>query len=83
MRTSAIQYIESKQLRAEITPFHPGDTVRVHWKVKEGETVPVNRVVATRSSWEYPSTVVTRRRERPAYTPSRSTKQTGCPGRFR
>jgi large subunit ribosomal protein L19 len=37
MRTSAIQYIETKQLRSEITEFHPGDTVRVHWKVKEGE----------------------------------------------
>lgn len=37
MRTSAIQHIESKQLRQEVTAFHPGDTVRVHWKVKEGE----------------------------------------------
>lgn len=37
MRTSAIQHIESKQLRSEVTAFHPGDTVRVHWKVKEGE----------------------------------------------
>ncbi len=37
MRRSAIEYIESKQARKEITQFRSGDTVRVHWKVKEGE----------------------------------------------
>src|ERR687889_784310 len=37
MRRSAIEYIESKQVRKDVTEFRTGDTVRVHWKVKEGE----------------------------------------------
>jgi large subunit ribosomal protein L19 len=37
MRRSAIEHVESKFLRPEVTPFHTGDVVRVHWKVKEGE----------------------------------------------
>jgi large subunit ribosomal protein L19 len=37
MRHSAIEYVESKHLRKELTDFRPGDSVRVHWKVKEGE----------------------------------------------
>ena len=37
MRPSALDYIEKKQLRKDITDFRTGDTVRVHWKVKEGE----------------------------------------------
>jgi large subunit ribosomal protein L19 len=37
MRLSALEYVESKQLRKDIVDFRTGDTVRVHWKVKEGE----------------------------------------------
>ena len=37
MRPSALDYIETKQLRKDVTDFRTGDTVRVHWKVKEGE----------------------------------------------
>jgi large subunit ribosomal protein L19 len=37
MRPSALDYIESKQLRKDVTEFRTGDTVRVHWKVREGE----------------------------------------------
>jgi large subunit ribosomal protein L19 len=37
MRRSAIEYIESKHLRQDVTDFRTGDSVRVHWKVKEGE----------------------------------------------
>jgi large subunit ribosomal protein L19 len=37
MRRSAIEYIESKHLRKELADFRTGDSVRVHWKVKEGE----------------------------------------------
>ena len=37
MRLSALEYVESKQLRKDIVEFRTGDTVRVHWKVKEGE----------------------------------------------
>ena len=37
MRHSAIEYVESKNLRKEVIDFRTGDSVRVHWKVKEGE----------------------------------------------
>lgn len=37
MRRALLEYIESKQIRKDITDFRTGDTVRVHWKVKEGE----------------------------------------------
>jgi large subunit ribosomal protein L19 len=37
MRRSAIEHVESKFMRPEVTSFRTGDTVRVHWKVKEGE----------------------------------------------
>jgi len=37
MRHSAIEYVESKNLRQEVVDFRTGDSVRVHWKVKEGE----------------------------------------------
>jgi large subunit ribosomal protein L19 len=37
MRRSAIEYIESKQVRKDIAQFRTGDTVRVHWKIKEGD----------------------------------------------
>jgi large subunit ribosomal protein L19 len=37
MRHSAIEYVESKNLRKEVIEFRTGDSVRVHWKVKEGE----------------------------------------------
>lgn len=31
-----IKQIEAEQIKAEITPFHVGDTVRVYGKIKEG-----------------------------------------------
>jgi large subunit ribosomal protein L19 len=37
MRRSIIEYVESKQMRTDIANFRTGDTVRVHWKVKEGD----------------------------------------------
>ena len=37
MRPSALDYVESKQLRKDLSDFRTGDTVRVHWKVREGE----------------------------------------------
>jgi len=37
MRHSAIEYVESKNLRKEVIDFRTGDSVRVHWRVKEGE----------------------------------------------
>ena len=37
MRLSALEHVESKQLRKDVADFRTGDTVRVHWKVKEGE----------------------------------------------
>ncbi len=37
MRPSALEYVESKQMRKALTDVRTGDTVRVHWKVREGE----------------------------------------------
>jgi large subunit ribosomal protein L19 len=37
MRRSAIEYVEAKHLRQDVTAFQTGDSVRVHWKIKEGE----------------------------------------------
>lgn len=37
MRSAAIQYVDSLNTRKNIPAFHAGDTVRVNWKVKEGE----------------------------------------------
>jgi len=36
MRPSALDYIESKQMRKDLTEFRTGDTVRVHFQVIEG-----------------------------------------------
>jgi len=37
MRLSALEHVEKKHLRKDIVDFRTGDTVRVHWKVKEGD----------------------------------------------
>jgi large subunit ribosomal protein L19 len=37
MRHRALEYIENKFLRPDATNFRTGDTVRVHWKVREGD----------------------------------------------
>ncbi len=37
MRPAALDFVESRQLRKDVTSFSTGDTVRVNWKVKEGD----------------------------------------------
>src|SRR5262245_45020019 len=37
MRRAALEYIESKHIRKAVADFRTGDTIRVFWKVKEGE----------------------------------------------
>jgi large subunit ribosomal protein L19 len=37
MRRSALEHVENKFLRKDVADFRTGDTVRVHWKVKEGD----------------------------------------------
>jgi large subunit ribosomal protein L19 len=37
MRNSALEYVESTQRRKDLADFRTGDTVRVNWKVKEGD----------------------------------------------
>lgn len=37
MRRRALEYIENKFTRPDVTDFRTGDTVRVHWKVREGD----------------------------------------------
>ena len=37
MRSAALQFVDSLHLRKNVPDFRTGDTVRVNWKVKEGE----------------------------------------------
>ncbi|MCL2625204.1 MAG: 50S ribosomal protein L19 [Cystobacterineae bacterium] len=39
MGLNAIEFIDSRQLRKDVNPlaFKPGDTVRVLWRIREGE----------------------------------------------
>ncbi|MBI3183125.1 MAG: 50S ribosomal protein L19 [Myxococcales bacterium] len=37
MPSSALEFIQSRNMRKDLTDFRTGDTVRVHWKVKEGD----------------------------------------------
>jgi large subunit ribosomal protein L19 len=37
MRVAAMEFIESTQRRKDAPEFRPGDSVRVNWKVKEGD----------------------------------------------
>ncbi len=37
MQAAMMQFIESRQMRANAPEFRTGDTVRVNWKIKEGE----------------------------------------------
>lgn len=37
MRASAIEFVEARQLRKDVPQFRSGDSLRVWWKVKEGE----------------------------------------------
>lgn len=37
MRRSALEHVENKYMRKDLADFRTGDTVRVHWKVREGD----------------------------------------------
>jgi large subunit ribosomal protein L19 len=37
MRLEAIEFVEQQQLRKDVPEFRPGDTVRIHTKIKEGD----------------------------------------------
>lgn len=37
MRASAIEFVDSRNKRKDVVDFRAGDSVRVWWKVKEGE----------------------------------------------
>jgi large subunit ribosomal protein L19 len=34
---NALEKVEQAEMKKDVTAFHPGDTVRVHVKIKEGE----------------------------------------------
>jgi large subunit ribosomal protein L19 len=34
---NALEKVEQSQMKKEVTPFRPGDSVKVHVKIKEGE----------------------------------------------
>ncbi len=37
MQTAALEFLNARQLRKDAGNFSPGDSVRVNWKVKEGD----------------------------------------------
>ncbi|MHB1843815.1 MAG: 50S ribosomal protein L19 [Deltaproteobacteria bacterium] len=37
MRQEALDFLEARQLRKDLPAFRPGDTVRVHTKIREGD----------------------------------------------
>jgi large subunit ribosomal protein L19 len=37
MRVASMEFIESTQRRKDVPEFRPGDSVRVNWKVREGD----------------------------------------------
>ena len=37
MRAKALELVESRHLRKDVVSFRTGDTVRVWWKIREGE----------------------------------------------
>jgi large subunit ribosomal protein L19 len=52
MQNKHIQLVESRNTRQDIPDFMAGDTVRVHWKIKEGDkerTQPFEGVVLRRT----------------------------------
>ena len=52
MQDKRLQLVESRSFRKDVPSFQAGDTVRVHWKIKEGDkerTQPFEGVVLRRS----------------------------------
>ncbi len=52
MQDKRMQLVEAKNFRKDVPHFAAGDTVRVHWKIKEGDkerTQPFEGVVLRRS----------------------------------
>ncbi len=37
MRHEALEFLETRQIRKDLPAFRPGDTVRVHSKIREGD----------------------------------------------
>ena len=64
MRRSALEFIENKFLRPEVTDFRTGDTVRVHWRVREGDkerVQPFEGVVIRKTKGQHRATFTVRK----------------------
>ncbi len=64
MRRSALEYVENKFLRPEVLDFRTGDTVRVHWKVREGDkerVQPFEGVVIRKTKGQHRATFTVRK----------------------
>ena len=64
MRRSALEHIENKFLRPEVTNFRTGDTVRVHWRVREGDkerVQPFEGVVIRKTKGQHRATFTVRK----------------------
>ena len=64
MRSSLLEYVENKFIRPDITDFRTGDTVRVHWKVREGDkerTQPFEGIVIRKTKGQNRATFTVRK----------------------
>lgn len=64
MRSSLLEYIENKFIRPDIVDFRTGDTVRVHWKVREGDkerTQPFEGIVIRKTKGQNRATFTVRK----------------------
>ncbi len=79
-----IDRIEAEQLRKEVPPFKPGDTVRVHVRVVEGDKERIQVFEGTvigRKGGASRETFTVRKTSYRASTASRSSPAARCAGR--
>lgn len=64
MRRSLLEYVENKFIRQDVADFRTGDTVRVHWKVREGDkerTQPFEGIVIRKTRGQNRATFTVRK----------------------
>ena len=64
MRPSAIEFIQSQHLRKDFPQFRTGDTVKVYWRVREGDkerVQPFEGVVIRKTRGQHTATFTVRK----------------------
>ncbi len=94
MRNRIMDLVESRFARKNLPPFRIGDTVQVHWKIKEGDkerVQPFEGVVIRRTGMQTRATFTVRKisygvgveRIFPLHSPRCETIEVVTPGRVR